>query len=78
MPASRVTVREHARQRDGVAASLLLIGEDARVVRNVPIDPGTYTASAADGGRREAVTTGGILGGLPGTGRRSVDARSAR
>jgi hypothetical protein len=73
-----MTVREQARQRDRVAASLLLDGEAPRLLRDVPVDPGTYTASAAVGCGRAALLGGGMRSGLPGTSRRSVDARSAR
>ena len=73
-----MTVREQARERDWVAASLLLIDEDPRPVRDLPADPGTYTASAAVGCVRGALQGGGMRGGLADTSRRSVDARSAR
>jgi hypothetical protein len=73
-----MTVREQARQYDRVAASLLLIDEDPRLVRDVPVDSGTYTASAAVGCGRGALLGGGMPGGLPGTSRRRVEARSAR
>jgi hypothetical protein len=73
-----MTVREQARQRDRVAASPLLVGADSRLVRDVPVDPGAYTAWAAVGCGCGALLDGGLGGGLPGTGRRSVDARSAR
>jgi hypothetical protein len=78
MPVYRMTAGEHARQRDRVAASLLLVGEEPRLVRDVPIDPGTYTASAAVGAGRGVLRAGGLLGGLPGAPRRGVDARRVR
>jgi hypothetical protein len=78
MLASRMTAREHARQRERVAASLLLIGEGPRLARDVPIDPGTLTASAGVGSGRGALLAGGMQGGLPDFANRSVEARSVR
>jgi hypothetical protein len=77
MRASRMTVREQARQRDRVAALLLLDGADSRLVRDAPVDPGSYKAAAAVGCGRGALLAERMRG-LSGTGRRSVDARSAR
>jgi hypothetical protein len=68
----------HERQRDRVAASLLFDGEARACCARCPVDPDTYMASAAVGCGHGALLGGGPGGGLPGTGRRSVDARSAR
>jgi hypothetical protein len=70
MPASRMTARAHVRQRQLVAASLLLVGENPRLVRDLPIDVGTYTPYAALG----TLTAGGALG----TARSATKARSVR
>jgi len=70
MPASRMTARAHVRQRQLVAASLLLIGENPRLVRGLPIDVGTYSPYAALG----ALKTGGPTA----TPRTATKPRSAR
>jgi hypothetical protein len=65
-----MTGREHLRQRELVAASLLLVGENPRLVRDLPIDLGTYTPYVALGGV--------MSGGTPGTPRSATKPRSAR
>jgi hypothetical protein len=47
MPIQRMTAQEHVRQRALVVASLLILGEEPRPLRELAIDPGTYAPSAA-------------------------------
>jgi hypothetical protein len=73
-----MTAHEHDLQRDLVAASLLIVGENPRPLRELAIDPGTYTPSAVVRRHVGMLNPGALLDHARVSSDRTPDARSSR
>ena len=77
-PLRPMTAHEHDLQRDLVAASLLIVGENPRPMRELAIEPGTYTPSAVVRRHAGMLNPGALLDHARVSSERTPDPRSSR
>jgi hypothetical protein len=78
MPIRPMTADEHDLQRDLVAASLLIVGENPQPLRELAIDPGTYMPSVVVSRHVGMFNPDGLLVRARVSSARTPDARSSR